>query len=60
MNVVPAPGRHGGDGADGEDRVTRGGSYESDARALRASVRGRAPPNTRAPTLGFRCAKTPQ
>ncbi len=42
---------------DDADRVTRGGSYESDARALRASSRSRAYPSLRAPTLGFRCVR---
>jgi formylglycine-generating enzyme required for sulfatase activity len=36
-------------------RVTRGGSYESDARGLRAARRGKADPGARAPTRGFRC-----
>ena len=38
------------------DRVTRGGGYASDLRALRTSARGRAAPGLRSPTLGFRCA----
>jgi formylglycine-generating enzyme required for sulfatase activity/serine/threonine protein kinase len=41
-------------------RVTRGGSYVSELRELRTSVRGRADPGLRAPTLGFRCVRAPR
>ena len=43
--------------SDDVERVTRGGSYESDVRAMRASARVRAVPGLRAPTLGFRCVR---
>jgi sulfatase modifying factor 1 len=42
----------------GSERVVRGGSYRSDTElALRASARESASPDTRSPSLGFRCAR---
>jgi formylglycine-generating enzyme required for sulfatase activity len=35
----------------------RGGSWKSKPAMLRAATRGGAPPEQRAPTVGFRCAK---
>jgi len=40
-------------------RIVRGGSYANIARNLRTSRREKAEPATRAPTLGFRCVRTP-
>lgn len=39
----------------GSERVVRGGSYESAAPFLRGAARSGKPPETREPTLGFRC-----
>jgi formylglycine-generating enzyme len=39
----------------GPERVVRGGSYESAAPFVRGAARSGMPPETRAPTLGFRC-----
>lgn len=44
----PGPGRY---------KVVRGGSWKSKPAMLRAATRGGAPPEQRAPTVGFRCAK---
>ena len=38
----------------GEKRVMRGGSYLSEARLCRAAYRGRANPDDRVNTIGFR------
>ena len=43
--------------ASGTQRVIRGGSYQSDAVALRASRRDGADPLTNAGTVGFRCVR---
>jgi formylglycine-generating enzyme required for sulfatase activity len=37
-----------------EDRACRGGGFNSTARTLRASCRGKYPPDTRSASLGFR------
>ncbi|MBI4401228.1 MAG: SUMF1/EgtB/PvdO family nonheme iron enzyme, partial [Nitrospirae bacterium] len=42
----------------GRYKVVRGGSWRSDPPMLRAATRGGAPPDQRAPTIGFRCAKS--
>ncbi len=39
-------------------RVFRGGHFASPPVRLRAASRGHAPPNTRQPQLGFRCARS--
>ncbi|MDF3068340.1 MAG: Sulfatase modifying factor 1 precursor [Polyangiaceae bacterium] len=39
----------------GSERVVRGGSYQSAAPFLRGAARTGKPPETREPTLGFRC-----
>jgi iron(II)-dependent oxidoreductase len=41
----------------GRYRGVRGGSWKSKPNMLRAATRGGAPPEQRAPTVGFRCAK---
>lgn len=41
----------------GRYRGVRGGSWRSKPNMLRAATRGGAPPDQRAPTVGFRCAK---
>ena len=43
---------------DGRSKVVRGGSWKSTPSLLRAATRGGAPPDLRAPTIGFRCAKS--
>ncbi len=40
-------------------RIVRGGSYANVARNLRTSRREKLDPASRAPTLGFRCVRTP-
>jgi formylglycine-generating enzyme required for sulfatase activity len=40
-------------------RIVHGGSYANIARNLRTSRREKLEPATRAPTLGFRCVRTP-
>jgi formylglycine-generating enzyme len=44
-------------GSGSSQRVVRGGDYESPRPTLRGAARLGQPPGTRAPTLGFRCAK---
>ncbi|MGH7164635.1 MAG: formylglycine-generating enzyme family protein [Nitrospiraceae bacterium] len=41
----------------GRSKVVRGGSWKSTPTLLRAATRGGAPPDERATTIGFRCAK---
>jgi formylglycine-generating enzyme required for sulfatase activity len=41
-------------------RVLRGGGYRSAAPWLRAAARNAAPPETRRPDIGFRCARSAQ
>jgi iron(II)-dependent oxidoreductase len=41
----------------GRYKVVRGGSWKSNPTMLRTATRGGAPPEQRAPTLGFRCAQ---
>ncbi len=42
----------------GRYKVVRGGSWKSNPTMLRSATRGGAPPDQRAPTLGFRCARS--
>ena len=42
----------------GRYKVVRGGSWKSNPPMLRAATRSGAPPEQRAPTIGFRCAKS--
>ena len=44
--------------AEGRYKVVRGGSWRSHAPMLRAATRGGALPEQRAPTVGFRCARS--
>jgi iron(II)-dependent oxidoreductase len=44
---------------EGRYKVVRGGSWRSHPQMLRTATRGGAPPDQRAPTIGFRCAKSP-
>jgi formylglycine-generating enzyme required for sulfatase activity len=43
---------------DGDERVCRGGAFDSVADHIRASARGKAGPMTCSATIGFRCAKS--
>jgi iron(II)-dependent oxidoreductase len=44
--------------AAGRYKVVRGGSWKSNPTMLRTATRGGAPPDQRAPTVGFRCAQS--
>ena len=55
---VSMPDRNPPGPANGRYKVVRGGSWRSNPAMLRAATRGGAPPEQRAPTIGFRCAKS--
>ncbi|HET8580246.1 MAG TPA: SUMF1/EgtB/PvdO family nonheme iron enzyme [Nitrospiraceae bacterium] len=44
----------------GRYKGVRGGSWKSNPHMLRAATRGGASPEQRAPTIGFRCARSPR